>query len=415
MTSNRVGGPSSGEPGKGPDTRMQEQHRKIEKVEKVRAVDETENEHTRKKFQRFMDEEPEERERSPSPLESEFYKAAGDVGKSLLGGTDSASSALEDLGEHVVASPSYSPPPNCSVTPEPEENEKPPLPQSHKFWAGVDSPPDQKIRDPKFRETSESSKKKESAKKKEKESLYGPPGKTEKTAKSGVEKTATATSPHKKKPSEPIAQPKSTPLRSKEEESKPTDSKKKAKEEIFLDNRKTSPEQKFESDKERKEKKFVPIEIESPSEHLLPASVTPMAQTAATQAAPYLNAQTTLLFFQMVGTIYVMTTTSGVSRTEILLNSPAFAGSKFFGATISIEKYATAPDSLNIRLTGTDEAVKTFNQNISNLYAAFQNGNFKFRIGRINAEYSIERPLFRRKDPKERSEGGDLTDQRGKQ
>ena len=127
--------------------------------------------------------------------------------------------------------------------------------------------------------------------------------------------------------------------------------------------------------------------------------IQPLAQAAATQAAPYLTADTMALFYQMVGTIYVMTAPTGISRTEIVLNTPAFATSKFFGSTITIEKYATAPDSLNIRLTGSNEAVQSFNQNISSLVAAFEQGKFAFRIGRIEASYqTVDKPVFRRKE-----------------
>jgi hypothetical protein len=99
----------------------------------------------------------------------------------------------------------------------------------------------------------------------------------------------------------------------------------------------------------------------------------------------------------MVGMIY-MQRNAGISSTEIILNSPALANSRFFGAKIILEKYDTDPGSFNIRLTGSNEAVTLFNRNISNLYAAFQNGKFNFRIGRIDAEYTTEKPIFQRKE-----------------
>ena len=123
------------------------------------------------------------------------------------------------------------------------------------------------------------------------------------------------------------------------------------------------------------------------------------AVSAATAATPYLRSETFSLFYQMVGTIFTMSE-QGVSRTEILLNNPAFAGSKFFGASIEIIKYSSAPDSFNIRLTGSNEAVTAFNQNIPGLIAAFQTGGFRFRVGRIEAAYATEKPLFRRKEGK---------------
>lgn len=159
-------------------------------------------------------------------------------------------------------------------------------------------------------------------------------------------------------------------------------------------------------DREKKERvgeKEKAIEMQAPPP--LPPQVVPLAQAATAHAAPYLSPEILPLFYQMVGTIYVMITPPGISRTEMVLNAPSFAHSKFFGATITIEKYATAPDSLNIRLSGSNEAVATFNQNLPSLIASFQTGNFPFRIGRLEAEYAFERPVFRRKEPKEEKKG----------
>ncbi|MBS0626179.1 MAG: hypothetical protein JSS32_09035 [Verrucomicrobia bacterium] len=156
----------------------------------------------------------------------------------------------------------------------------------------------------------------------------------------------------------------------------------------------------------RRDFEKIAAEIIQPALPALPADIQPMAQSATVQAAPYLTPETMSLFYQMVGTIYVMTAPTGISRTEVVLNSPSFAYSKFYGATITIEKYATAPDSLNIRLTGSNEAVMAFNQNISSLVAAFQNGNFRFRIGRIDASYATDKPVMKRKEKGEGKDSG---------
>lgn len=156
------------------------------------------------------------------------------------------------------------------------------------------------------------------------------------------------------------------------------------------------------------------LEIASPSLPHLPASIQPMAMNAATQASPYLSPETIPLYFQMVGQMFIMSAPPGISRTEIVLNNPAFANSKFYGSRITIEKYATAPDSFNIRLTGSDTAVLAFKENIPSLMTAFQNGNFTFRINRLDAEFSIEKPVFRRKEGGEKGKdtGGDLGERR---
>lgn len=412
--SNRVGGTNPNDP-KGPDSMRSQEHRRIEKVEKVRSVDETENEQrARKKFRSFMDDEESNSKepRKPSPFETQFHASEE---ATVSDGMIEPHTSFDDLGDEVVASPPYSPSPDVTIFPEAEENESPPLPRNHNFWQHVDSSADQSKKSPDYREihhgqTREGKKKaaeKERIEKKkkeellvaphvkEKESLYGPPGKK-------VEKLNHLTEVDKKKKNVTHETPLVPTKEKHEKEVFRHSSKKEKKEEHFLPSIHHDVENAFVEKHHTKEKEGKPsgkfIEIEAPSITTLPAQVVPLAQVATTQAAPYLSNQIAPLFFQMVGTIYVMTTTPGVSKTEILLNAPSFANSKFYGSTISIEKYATAPDSLNIRLTGTNEAVKTFSDNMTNLYAAFQNGNFNFRIGRITAEYSTERPLVRRKE-----------------
>ena len=163
-----------------------------------------------------------------------------------------------------------------------------------------------------------------------------------------------------------------------------------------------------EKEREKKGKKWA--ELESMKLPYLNPSAAAFAAVAMNQVNTYLNPDTFALFYQMVGTIFILTQTRGVSKTDFVLNSPAYANSRFYGATITIEKYATAPDSLNIRLTGTDEAVKAFNQNLPSLMNAFKNGNFAFKIGRLEVEYTSDKPSFGRKEEKRKK--SDFDDER---
>lgn len=428
--SSKVGGP--GEPGREPRA-VQDQTRKVEKIEKIRSVDETENERTRKKFQSFMSEdedESSEKTRTPSPFEASFYSPQD---SSMIQPPPS----IEDvLDESIVTSPSYSPQPNVNVEREPEFDEAPPLPRGHQFWHNVDSPPDQIKTEPPFKQVSKKdelhtkkAKEKERLEKEKKEalitpstpkekettvSIFGPPGKVipEKKEKLSEKQKAETVSPFIHEPIKKMEKDRSH-QKEKKEKDKDEDLLLPSKDVQIAEEKHLRQEDKHGSGN----KSGKPIEIEAPSTSTLPANIIPMAQAATTQVSSYLSPQTMPLFFQMVGTIYVMSARPGVSTTDIVLNSPSFAASKFFGATISIEKYATAPDSFNIRITGSNEAVKTFNDNLTNLYGAFQNGNFNFRIGRITAEYSTDRPVFRRREKDEgRSDtgGGDFSDRRGK-
>ena len=316
-------------------------------------------------------------DKMPGPLETQFYTSA---------------SRLEDVQTQAIPSPSNSSAPSVSPKGEVEEKGKtPPLPRGGKFWAKTDTdtsapksggkpvplkgaeklPRDGKDRLPQGKE--------------QKESIFGPPGKSP-TGKSPV---AEEKNPGKagKPPADKEAGT-TVPWQMHPQESHLS-------------------QQGFSGEQEKRQKKQQEMAIESSPATGLPAHVIPMAEMATVQAAPYLNPAMVPLFFQMIGRIYVMNAPPGISRTDFVLNSPAFASSRFYGATISIEKYSTAPDSLNIRLTGSTEAVKAFQENIPNLYAAFQGGHFNFRIGRISAEYSAEKPIFKRKDR------SDLTDERG--
>ncbi len=408
--SSRTGG--VGEPGKEP-TRVQDQNRKVEKIEKIRSVDEAENERTRNKFQSYMNEEEESSKKNlpPSPFNTSFYTQEQSVIRPQ---------SIEDvLNASAVPGPPRSRTPNVNDSPEPETNESPPLPRDRKFWRDVDSPPDQKTGGPHFRSQSEKHTKKGKGKdfsdKEGKEglvvpdekqtSIFGPPGKVipeekKKVGKKGKEEITIESpkeehiSKHKKKGDELLP--------SKDVQ-------------IVADEKQLHKDEK----EDRRDQSKKTLEIEQIGTPHLPAHIIPIATEATNQVSSYLSPQTRSLFFQMVGTIYVMSGTPGISKTDIVLNSPGFANSRFYGATISIEKYATAPDSFNIRLTGTNEAVKSFKENLTNLYSAFQNGNFNFRVGRISAEYEIDKPVFRRKESGEgRSDtdagGGDLSDRRGK-
>ncbi|MBF8263123.1 MAG: hypothetical protein HW387_788 [Parachlamydiales bacterium] len=164
-----------------------------------------------------------------------------------------------------------------------------------------------------------------------------------------------------------------------------------------------------EKDSHKKQASFESQTPVSPPDPLPPAAQQ-VAQIAQTSASPFLTPQTAALFYQMVGTVVFMSMPkTGVSLTEVVLNSPKFQNSVFYNTTITIAKYSSAPDSFNIRLTGTPEAVKAFNQNISSLTSAFtaayEDHRIKFRIGRLETELSPGRPLIRRK-----KEGGGKED-----
>lgn len=110
-----------------------------------------------------------------------------------------------------------------------------------------------------------------------------------------------------------------------------------------------------------------------------------------------LHPQVMELFDRMVGVMTVMTMT-GMTETVITLNAPQFASSVFFGTQIIIQEFSTAPQAFNIQLNGTPQAVALFQGNANDLMAAFQAGNYNFRVNRLETGYLTERPLFKRKE-----------------
>lgn len=135
----------------------------------------------------------------------------------------------------------------------------------------------------------------------------------------------------------------------------------------------------------------------------LPAA--PFAETTPTGVSnPYANLHPEVmdLFDKMVGTMTVMSY-SGITETEVTLNTPKFASSVFFGSQIIIQEYSSAPHSFNIQLNGSPEALALFEGNADELMAAFQHGNYNFRVNRLEAGLVGQKPIVKRKGPASRN------------
>ncbi len=415
----KVGGPSesSGEEQK---RILAQQQKKIERIEKLSETDPDQRARKRKFDEAMGMKEEEAPKKGPSPFEPSFHTKNLAASPNLFTPPPTTSPELIDLENQVVPSPSYTPAPNLSQTPpEPlsHEHTESDLPSSSSFFQGPSNPtPTQKERTPSFSKKPEHEIKEPLIKKpilnKEKEIALQAQKKIEQKKIEEEEKRKKTT------PTTTIYQPPKEKEISLKEEKKPSKEKETLKTEKQAplpamherEHPKTPPSKKESLSRE------APTVIETPTpmeSQRLPQDAIQFAQTATTQASHYLTEQTTALYFNMVSAIY-MQRNAGISTTEILLNSPALANSRFFGAKIILEKYDTDPNSFNIRLTGTNEAVTLFNQNIPNLYAAFQNGKFAFRIGRIEAEYTTEKPIFQRKEPgKGKDLGGGFDQNKG--
>lgn len=111
----------------------------------------------------------------------------------------------------------------------------------------------------------------------------------------------------------------------------------------------------------------------------------------------HLPAPVAALFERMVGVMTVMNTT-GVTQTTINLDNPRFEGSAFYGAQIIISEFSTAPKAYNIQLLGNQRAVDLFTANAQELVAAFQAGNYTFKVNRIDTGYITGTPEVRRRE-----------------
>lgn len=161
------------------------------------------------------------------------------------------------------------------------------------------------------------------------------------------------------------------------------------------------------TEKERKEVKEKPKEgAETPLTTALPEKVPSMGAPPPTQAgattpvsAPFANLppQVQQLYERMVGVMTVMHET-GVTQTTINLDNPRFSNSAFFGTQIIITEFSTAPKAFNIELLGNQQAVNLISQNTEELLAAFQTGQYNFKVNRIDTGYLPGLGELRRKE-----------------
>ncbi len=375
--------------------------RQIEKVEKIDQVDE-EASARQQKFRKFVDEEKgQDDSEFPTPFALFSKSASPPVGVGYGIGLDELTPENIAESRGALSSPEYSPSPATFLNdtlPEASKS-RPPLPNSEKFYSDIDEQQPSKMKETPgssartfvTKEEEEKAKKVEAhhhkkgkGKKKVTEEPLGPGAPAEVKKEQGPQAIVTGRSGSKY-----VASLKKEKLKETEE--------------TLVVPIKEKEEKEREG---KKEEIKTPIAVQSPTITPLPEAVIPVATQAAANAQRYLGPEALAIYFRMVGTITSMVTPKGDSKTEFFLNSPSFANSKFFGSKITIERFATAPYQLNIRLTGSNEAVVAFNKNIPNLLAAFRDGKFNYSINRIDAAY--ERPLIRRKEEKKEKdfEGG---------
>lgn len=130
----------------------------------------------------------------------------------------------------------------------------------------------------------------------------------------------------------------------------------------------------------------------------------------ATQSvASYLNPKVEALYQNMVGAI-ILTKKSGIEKTEVLLNQPNLKSSQFYGSRVTLTRYSTNPYSVNIALsTPNPKALTQFSNHLDSLRTAFIQGNFDFKVGRLEAHYISDKKehyIFKRKEGASEKDSG---------
>lgn len=127
------------------------------------------------------------------------------------------------------------------------------------------------------------------------------------------------------------------------------------------------------------------------------APPTPVTGTI-TRVIGQLPPQIADMFERMAGVMTIMNNT-GMRQTTIELNSPQFANSPYFGSKIVIQEFNAAPKVFNITLVGSPQAVNSFQKQIGSLQAAFQAGDYAFRVHRLETSLiQEEAPVLERKE-----------------
>ncbi len=394
-----------------PDSKeFREKMRKVEKVEKPGEVD-PEEKQERRKFAKDVEEESQQEDERLTPLDAIFGRRKPE--------TDIFGRNVPEDDEKVQQNYGNPTKSNISSPPFTREKDSDELPTSHQFWG-------QKTSEGKPQQQAEA----EDGKKKGDEVVL-PEQKKGKTEGSSPSKPMTeeeaSTKALSQKEKEELAalagkkgEVKEIAGAPEKEEKPKIDQKERekiAKKEVDEKTTVSSIHEKRKREEKAKEKygnleglakSFSPITLFADSKEdgkTIPIASTPQpiapevisqAVGATTRAAPYLSPGVQDLFTQMVSTIIVMQS-QGVTTTQVTLSSAAFLNTAFQGATITFQRYATAPDSYNIILSGSNQAVSLFNQNLPALERAFKQSNLPFRIGRLEAEYGEERHLIRRK------------------
>ncbi len=135
--------------------------------------------------------------------------------------------------------------------------------------------------------------------------------------------------------------------------------------------------------------------IEVPIVETPPLGMAPLEPPA--EISPFVNLPPEVfeIFERMVG-VMVVEKGRDLTKTTVTVN---LKDSIFNGCEIVVDHYASAPNSFNIQLKGSPEAIALFNANSDDLFAAFKQSKLSFDV-------NLQRPTLQRKYRVQKREGG---------
>ncbi len=107
--------------------------------------------------------------------------------------------------------------------------------------------------------------------------------------------------------------------------------------------------------------------------------------------------QIAALFERMASAMLVMCSSQEM-ETTLYLDNLQFASSIFFGSSITIREFSTAPKAFNVEIAGSAAAMALLEASKPELIKSFQASRFNFSVHRIDTQIRADRPVLHRKE-----------------
>ncbi len=128
--------------------------------------------------------------------------------------------------------------------------------------------------------------------------------------------------------------------------------------------------------------------ILSPPLYILPISpvLDPLPQISPISSIPD---ECLKIFDKLCSEMLVMDAESCITTTFVL-ETESFARSPFYGATVTIEEYSTAPKVFNVSITAQESAITLIETQMTGFFELLETRNFSFAIHKIDTHLSTD-------------------------